>query len=664
MLLHTRTHGAVVVRFVICVCFVGFTAAKCVPERCGSMKVSYPFWIKNSDCGYPGFNITCMKDESSGIMIPFLPAYNGNSSTSLTLTYYKIMKIDYMGYLNIDSTSLRAWSCKNDTANLQVFQLPPHGPFAISKSNKFVIVGCYAVGTYKYLKWGEARCVSTCYLRHPQVDPPYCRYGCREITLRDNWKWFNFTGGGSFSLNGSDECGFSTILDPSTFKVVDNKTNVFWGEDRKPEYGLNLNWGINLQNCSMAKATVNYSCSANVECIDSPSGKGHVCKCLPGYEGNGYSNGTDCIDIDECRKKDLNKCVQASKGGECHYLAGSYNCSCTKGYTGDGFKNGSTCESLKKSDKTIMLAAIGSISAFVGASLGVCGLVWLVRKRYLKHTRDEFFRCNGGFLLERILAEKGKQMEGKKFRKFSENELKSASRGYSNDMKLGTGGSSTVYKGILSNGTPVAIKKFKEIPIGVESEESVNQFINEMVILSSLNHKNVVNLVGCCLQTQSPLLVYEFVDGGTISHQLCSGTLTNKSDVYSFGVILAELLTGREPLSPGRSPQEIVLSKLFLAKCKENCLTDILDPNVKNEEDQDQMSAVAGIDRECLCLEGSGRPCMREVKMKLEEIGGSTRFTTSISSSNLVNHQITIATESRSVNSLFQLTEMSRMHGR
>ncbi|GLJ24086.1 hypothetical protein SUGI_0459360 [Cryptomeria japonica] len=216
-------------------------------------------------------------------------------------------------------------------------------------------------------------------------------------------------------------------------------------------------------NCSTAEGTADYSCSINAKCMDSPSRRGHVCKCLPGYEGNGYSNGTACTDIDEC----LDDCVEPSKGGVCLNLPGSYNCSCAKkGYTGDGFKNGSVCES-ESSNKFAMFAAIGSVSAFVGTSLGACGIVWLLRTRYLKHARDEYFRSNGA----------------------------------------------------------VAIKKFKEIPIGVESEESVNQFINEMLILSGLNHKNVVSLVGCCLQTQSPLLVYEFVDGGTISHQLHSGRL-------------------------------------------------------------------------------------------------------------------------------------------
>ncbi|GLJ24083.1 hypothetical protein SUGI_0459320 [Cryptomeria japonica] len=586
-------HCGVVVRFVIWPYLVGFTAAaKCVPEKCGSMNVSYPFWINNENCGKhgKGFHMECKEDKDNGMMALSLPAHYNNKGMVSTRSYYKVWDIDYSGNIVINSSSLKANSCLASGGEdaFVVFRLAL--PFTISMSNRFVVVGCSTSGSYDYDDLGgQARCVAGC---ASQSYSPYCRYGSCEITLPDNYPWIKFTGGRLSNLSGNEkECGFSTILDPSTFRVVDNKTNLFWGEGRKADYGLHLNWGVGHQNCSTAQGTSNYSCSINADCLESPSGLGHVCRCLPGYEGNGYLNGTDCTDINECNKR-------------------SYICSCAKGYAGDGFTNGSRCES-ESSYKTAMIAAIGSVYAFVGASLAACAIAWLLRRRYLKHARDEYFRFNGGFLLERILAEKGKQTEGKFFKIFSENELKRASRDYSDDMKLGSGGSRTVYKGILSNGTTVAIKKFKEIPIGVEGEESVNQFINEIVILSGLNHKNVVCLVGCCLQTQSPVLVYEFVGGGTISQQLSceldrpiihrdvkstnilldntvtpkvvdfgisrllcgndthlttnvmgicgymdpeyfdTGSLTEKSDAYSFGVFLAELLTGREPLSPG-----------------------------------------------------------------------------------------------------------------
>ncbi|XVE81202.1 hypothetical protein DITRI_Ditri15bG0044000 [Diplodiscus trichospermus] len=138
----------------------------------------------------------------------------------------------------------------------------------------------------------------------------------------------------------------------------------------------------------------------------------------------------------------------------------------------------------------------------------------LKRRKNIK-LKQIYFKRNGGLLLQQQLSYNEGNVE--KIRLFTSKELERATDYYNQNRILGQGGQGTVYKGMLTDGSIVAIKKSNMVEEKILDEKKLQQFINEVIILSRINHRNVVKLLGCCLETKVPLLVYEFILNGTLS---------------------------------------------------------------------------------------------------------------------------------------------------
>jgi len=148
-------------------------------------------------------------------------------------------------------------------------------------------------------------------------------------------------------------------------------------------------------------------------------------------------------------------------------------------------------------------------------------LYFVHKKRKLIQLKESFFRQNGGLILEQQLSKQQGSKDTAKI--FTTDELKKATNNYDESRIIGQGGFGTVYKGFLPDKRIVAIKKSKTV-----DQNQIDQFVNEVVLLSQINHRNVVKLLGC-LETQVPLLVYEFVPKGTlfnyIHHESSASTI-------------------------------------------------------------------------------------------------------------------------------------------
>ncbi|KAF8020544.1 hypothetical protein BT93_G1081 [Corymbia citriodora subsp. variegata] len=144
----------------------------------------------------------------------------------------------------------------------------------------------------------------------------------------------------------------------------------------------------------------------------------------------------------------------------------------------------------------------------VGAGLGallLCLCLWALYKYIMKRKeiklKEKHFKRNGGLLLEGELSSSQDNVEKSKL--FNSKDLEKTTDNFNEDRIIG------------QDGNIVAIEKSKVIDGG-----KVEQFINEIFILSQINHRNVVKLLGCCLETEVPLLVYEFIPNGTLYQYL------------------------------------------------------------------------------------------------------------------------------------------------
>ncbi|RXH99303.1 hypothetical protein DVH24_011628 [Malus domestica] len=81
-----------------------------------------------------------------------------------------------------------------------------------------------------------------------------------------------------------------------------------------------------------------------------------------------------------------------------------------------------------------------------------------------------------------------------------------ATNNFSTTNKLGEGGFGPVYKGKRQEGKETAVKRLSS-----SSGQGMEEFKNEMLLISKLQHKNLVRIMGCCVKDDEKLLIYEFM---------------------------------------------------------------------------------------------------------------------------------------------------------
>ncbi|KAK1279014.1 Wall-associated receptor kinase 2 [Acorus gramineus] len=341
--------------------------------------------------------------------------------------------------------------------------LSNHSTYTFSDSqNKLIVLGC---NTYAYMEDLNAAfgCISVCNNLSTVTKGSCNGIGCCQTSIPKGIKslYFTLSSFNNHSLvNHFNMCNYAFVADQKwfTFQGLSDLSG-FARWNKNTSIPQVLDWVIENQTCEAAIKTPDYACvSQNSLCYNSTNGPT------------------------------------------------GYRCNCSKGYQGNPYLQGG-CQ---------------AISAAIVISMGIllisgCAIVFYERWKLgnQKKLKQKYFLHNQGLLLQHLISSDEDSPNQTKI--FTIKELEKATNNFDDTRVLGCGGHGTVYKGLLSDQRIVAIKKSKIVDSG-----EIDQFINEVATLSRINHRNVVKLYGCCLESEVPLLVYEFIPNGMLSDHIHS----------------------------------------------------------------------------------------------------------------------------------------------
>ncbi|KAB5541750.1 hypothetical protein DKX38_014724 [Salix brachista] len=319
--------------------------------------------------------------------------------------------------------------------------------------------------------------------------------GCCQTSIPEGLKSLDITidtmdnHRGVFEFN---PCGFAFLADIDSLDLSD------WPLSRTPKLddtsNVVIEWVAETEKCEEARANASsYACGMNTNCSYSDNGKGYRCSCKEGFVGNPYLK-DGCQDIDECKDPEKYPCH-----GKCSNTIGDYECKCSPGMRGDG-KSGcqgfaintiiaGKCPSHFSSIPVVAIACFDCFQSYIFSTQRT--------KKLLLYRRNSF----PGDYLSIALHNLQKKKKGQEFQRKWGNGLKASK---SEDFQR--------YSSCC-----------QEVQ-GVDKSQMNEDFQHEICVVSQVNHKNVVKLLGLCLETKVPLLVYEFISNGTLFKHIHDNT--------------------------------------------------------------------------------------------------------------------------------------------
>ncbi|CAN1281442.1 G-type lectin S-receptor-like serine/threonine-protein kinase At4g27290 [Linum perenne] len=229
-----------------------------------------------------------------------------------------------------------------------------------------------------------------------------------------------------------------------------------------------------------------------------------------------------------------------------------------------------------------------------------------------------------------------------------------ATNNFSETNKLGEGGYGPVYVGVMVDGQEIAVKRLSSI-----SGQGIKEFKNEVLLISKLQHRNLVKLLGCCIQGDEKMLVYEYMPnksldsfifelnpkisdfglarsfGGDASEgntnrvvgtygymapeYAADGLFSVKSDVFSFGILVLEIISRKKSRGFYHADESSNLIGYAWKLWKEGRALEIMDSSLETECSGNVSQVMRCINIGLLCVQNSAydRPTMANVVVML-----------------------------------------------
>ncbi|KAK9944536.1 hypothetical protein M0R45_010097 [Rubus argutus] len=172
-----------------------------------------------------------------------------------------------------------------------------------------------------------------------------------------------------------------------------------------------------------------------------------------------------------------------------------------------------SCQAPAKKSNSVVIVAAGVGGATFAALVVIIALFFFMRRVSARKKEED---PEGNKWARSLKGTKGIKvsMFKKSVSKMRLSDLMKATNNFSKDNIIGSGRTGTVYKAVLDDGTSLMVKRLQE------SQHSEKEFLSEMSTLGSVEHRNLVPILGFCVAKKERLLVYKHMPHGTLHDQL------------------------------------------------------------------------------------------------------------------------------------------------